>query len=144
MTRAEVMSIVALVVSILSFGFSVYFNSRDRARLVAQSRFIPGSDDGFAQVSITIVNAGQRPVILHMWAGEDEKGIWIGQILGEKGAGLRLAEHERHDLDLKKEDLYQQTPDGEILITDIWFEDTLGRRHKVKNAKTNISKLWRS
>ena len=39
------------------------------------------------------------------------------------------------------EDSNTMSPDGEIAV-DFWFEDTLGRRYIVKNAKENLKKFW--
>lgn len=142
MTRAEIISVVALVVSIASVAFSFYFNYRDRARPKATSKFYPGHDYGLPHISVTIVNAGRRPFILRMWGGSDEKGEWVGTFLGEGKSGLRLGEHERHDLSLEKNDLLADTPDGGILFHDLWVEDSLGRRHPIKDAKANVKLLW--
>jgi len=77
-----------------------------------------------------------------MWVGAESKENWVGRYLGEGGIGLRLAEHEKHEFKLEKDDLFEVTPDGDVLIGDLWFEDTLGRRHLVKNAKRNLQQLW--
>lgn len=77
-------------------------------------------------MTVSIVNKGRRPAVLHMWGGT---------------AGLRLIEQARHELRLTSRDLAEETPDGEIVFTDLWFEDTLGRRHIVSNAKKHISLL---
>jgi len=54
---------------------------------------------------------------------------------------MRLGEHERHEFKLEKHDLLVATPDYDVLIEDLWFEDTLGRRHIVAGAKANLAKL---
>lgn len=144
MTNAEIISTVALVISCLSFGLATYVGLRDRARLKTLSCFYPAWNENLPRVSVSIVNAGRRPVILRMWAGADKSGKWVGTYLGEEKVGLRLAEHERFDLILRREDLFSMTPDDDLVLNDMWFEDSLGRRHKVKNAKRNFEKLWNS
>jgi hypothetical protein len=139
-THAEVISVVALVVSITSVAFSLYFNYRDRACLRTTSKFYSGRSHPY--IEVTIVNAGRRPIILRMWGGSDEKGEWVGQFLGEEKRGLRIGEHERHDLSLDKNDLLSETPDGQVLFNDLWVEDSLGRRHPIKDAKANVKLLW--
>jgi hypothetical protein len=144
MTRAEVISSIALIVSIMSVVFSVYFGYRDRAHLKATSKFYPGDPDyGPAWISVTIVNAGRRPVILRMWVGFGEKGEWVGTILGEGKSGLRLGEHERHEISLRRDDLVGQMPppSDDIEFQDLWVEDSLGRRHAIKDAKKNVRLL---
>ncbi|MGJ7498230.1 hypothetical protein ACSFA8_24635 [Variovorax sp. RT4R15] len=134
-------SIVALVVSLVSLGFSAYFGLRDRASLRTKSSFTEGWEGGAPSVVSTIVNAGRRPVVIRMWAGAESDKNWVGTYIGVEERGLRLGEHERYDLRLHRQDLYATTPDDEFWIKDLWFEDTLGRRHKVKDAKANIAKL---
>jgi len=53
----------------------------------------------------------------------------------------RLAENEKYEITIRAGDSDTMSPDGEIAV-DFWFEDTLGRRYKVKNAKENLEKLW--
>lgn len=141
MTRAEIISVLALVVSIASFCSSVLLGLRDRGRLVTASKFLPHWEGNPAHVLVSVVNAGRRPVILRMWAGAASKKDWVGTCLGEQGSGMRLGEHERHEFKLEKHDLLVATPDYDVLIEDLWFEDTLGRRHIVAGAKANLAKL---
>lgn len=142
MNSAEVTSISALVISIGSLAASLYFNLRDRARVVARSQYHSGYEGDEPTVSVSVVNAGRRPIVLRMWAGADEKSNWVGSILNSKEGGHRLAEHERYDLSLNRNDLVAYTPNDNFVFTDIWFEDTLGRRYSVANAKKNLRKLW--
>ena len=143
MARAEIIAVIALVVSIISLGSSIYFNYRDRAHLKTTSRFHAGHPEyGPPHISVTIMNAGRRPIILRMWAGSDKEGHWVGSFLGEGKSGLRLGENERHDLSLEKNDLVAATPTDDVLFEDLWVEDSLGRRHPIKDAKANVKKLW--
>ena len=144
MTRPEVISIVALLVSVATFAFWIYFNFRDRANIKTTSRFHAASESGSASVDFTVVNAGRRPIILRMWSGTDEKGEWVGTFLGEGKSGLRLGEQERFDHSLARNDLFTQTPDEKIIIADLWVEDTLGRRYEIKDAKKNLALLLNS
>jgi hypothetical protein len=64
-----------------------------------------------------------------------------GAFLGEDQKGLRLGEHERHDLSLEKNDLLSATPDGQVLFHDLWVEDSLGRRYPIKDALSNVKPL---
>jgi hypothetical protein len=144
MARAEVISIVALLVSIASLGFSVFFNFRDRARLRTKSTFYPDNQYRSAHISFSVVNAGRRPIVLRMWGGIGTDGEWAGTALGKERSGLRLAEHECFDLSLEKDDLAESTPEDVIEFQDLWVEDSLGRRHAIKDAKPNIQKLRKS
>lgn len=141
MSRAEIISILALAISLLSFAFFVYFNYRDRAKIITSSNFYSSSEFGPSRIHIVIVNAGRRPIILRGWGGNDKKGNGVITMLGDKNQGLRLGEHERFEITLEKHDIYTQTPDDEIIFSDLWVEDTLGRHYAIKNAKTNIELL---
>lgn len=134
-------SLVALFVSVVSLGFSTYFGLRDRAVLRTSSSYSGGWEGGSASVTVSVVNAGRRPIVIRMWAGAENDKNWVGTYIGAEQRGLRLGEHERFDLTLRSHDLYATTPEDDFWIADLWFEDTLGRRHKVKDAKANIRKL---
>ena len=144
MMRSEIISVLALLLSVVSIGFSVYFNFRDRANIKTTSKFYPESDSGPASVHFTVVNAGRRPIILRMGGAVDKNGQWIGTCLGKDESGLRLGEHERFDRDMEKIDLVEQTPEGVITKADLWVEDTLGRRYPIRDAKKNLALLLKS
>jgi len=144
MPDSDTISLVALVVSILSLGFSVYFNFLDRARVVTTCKFYPESEYNAAHVAVSILNAGRRAFILRLLVLANREGEWIGTYLNKEQGGLRLSEHERHDLTLKHQDLFESAPDGVIEVTDCWFEDTLGRRHRPKGIRGCLKRLWAS
>lgn len=45
---------------------------------------------------------------------------------------------------LEKNDAFASIPDGDVFFMDLWVEDSLGRRHRVKEAKHNLELLWKS
>lgn len=137
-----VSSTVAVLISLSSLSFSIYSILRDRARIRAYSKFFTASEYGNAHISVTVVNAGRRPVILRLIGGHDSSGRWSGEYLGTDRAGLRLGEQERYDHRVDKHELLQLPPDDDVFqYEDLWFEDSLGRRHFVKGAKRNIKLL---
>ena len=144
MTRSEIVSVLALFLSVISLGFSIYVNLRDRANIKTTSQFYPASESGPAAVHFSVVNAGRRPIILRMRGGVDKSGGWIGTFLGKDQSGLRLGEHERLDHTMKKQDIFEQTPDDLMTLADLWVEDTLGRRYPIKDAKKNLAALLKS
>src|SRR6266404_3009204 len=144
MERPEIISVLALLLSVISLGFSVYFNFRDRANIKTSSKFYAASEFGSASFHFTVVNAGRRPIILRMRGGVDKNGSWVGTHLGKDQTGLRLGEHERLDHSMKRDDLFEQTPDDVITLVDLWVEDTLGRRYTIKDAKKNLALLLKS
>ena len=144
MTTSDSIALLALVVALVSLVLTAFFNFRDRANLIAKSEFLPHWNDSPAHVRVTIVNSGRRSMILRLWAGADAKGEFVGTFMGTDGRGHRLGEYERHEFKLEKHELLSPTPDLDVEIQDIWFEDTLGSRYTVKGAKENLAKLWAS
>ena len=138
---SDVIASLALFVSVLSAGVTFYFHFRDRPNLILKSKFTSGYDPGAEHIVISIVNAGRRPAFLGMWAGDDDAGLWVGTYLGEGRNGLRLGENEHCEFSLPKYELWASTPDSEVTFMDIWVEDSLGKRYRVKDAKENIARL---
>jgi hypothetical protein len=141
MSNSELISLVALVVACVSLIATLYVNFRDTASLKATSVYVPYWEENPAHMNISIVNAGRRPVILRMFVKAESKAKWVGTFLDKDDGGLRLGEHERYETKLEEHELVEQTPDEEVTINDLWFEDTLGRRHAVKNAKLSLKQL---
>lgn len=73
-------SILALTVSEVSLSFSIYFNLRDRGKLVVSSFLSPDSDYSTTYLGIVVVNAGRRPVVIRMWVAANEDGGWVGTL----------------------------------------------------------------
>ena len=144
MTRSEILAILAFLVSVTSLCFSAYFGLRDRGRIRAESKFYPSSEYTYARMAIALVNKGRRPIVLRMLVGTSEDGEWVGEYLGHKKGGLRLAEHERIDINFEREDAIGMTADHDIVFADLWVEDSLGRRYQVKNAREHLQLLLAS
>ena len=137
-------AVVAIIISIISLCGSIYFGLLDRAKLQIKSEFYPASEYGQANISIHIANSGRRPMIIRMWAGENEEGIWAGSFFGKSREGLRLDENEREDLHLSKDDLISEGPDDPIIISKLWIEDSLGKRYPIPNSETHVKQLLKS
>jgi hypothetical protein len=144
-TAMEVVGIVGLVSGVTGTVLGVMNYMRDRGRLRASSHFAPASEyGGPACVTVTIVNAGRRPLILRMWGGTDTSGNWVGTFLGKGDTGLRLGEHEMHNFTLARDAAIDFTPDGVVAFEDLWIEDSLGRRHRIRDAKAALKQLRES
>jgi len=137
-------AIVAIVISMASLCASFYFGFLDRAKLQIKSKFYENSEYGPANISIHIANAGRRPMIIRMWAGEDENGHWSGIFFGKSSEGLRLDENERKDLLLGKDDLVSHGPEEPIIFSKLWIEDSLGKRYPVPNSEVQVKQLLES
>ena len=144
MTPSEIISVIALGLSVISISVSIYNVLRDRAYLLIDSQFYGAWEGDQPYIHISIRNSGRRPVIIRMWACVDDDGNWVGKLLGKDHQGIRLGETEWYEFDFHIEDLYQETPDYDVNVTDLWVEDSLGRRYKIKNARKNIRQLIHS
>lgn len=145
MTISDYMATAALVVSFLSFGTSLYFGLRDRVNLKATSKLYYASGDPrhTAYIEVKVVNQGRRVAILTMFGGILVNGEWIGTYIGDKGKGIRLEENEYHIEKVSQRELSQYDPIEEDVneYVELWFEDSLGRRHPVRDSIHNIQAL---
>lgn len=137
-------STIALVVSLASFGVSLYNSLRDRPRLSIESKFYEGSEyNPESRIAVTLINRGRRPVILRMTGGNDDAGNWTADMLESDKGGLRLGEHERHEFRIKKDDTIHVMPDDDVItFKEMWVEDSLGTRHKIPKSSEYIRRLW--
>jgi hypothetical protein len=65
-------------------------------------------------------------------------GIGLGH---PKGLTLNEKEQYRDTLEDGCPPMY--TPEYDAHAVDMWFEDTLGRKFPVKDAKKNLEKVWK-
>jgi len=140
---AEIVSIVAICVSLASLGVALYTALRDRARLKIKSKFFSASEYGPDRIVVSMVNAGRRPVVLRLIGGHDSHGQWGGSYLEREKGGLRLGEHEHYEYKFEKEDTVLMVPDGDdLFFEELWVEDSLGIRHAIPDSKAYIKRLW--
>ena len=134
------LSACAISVSLISLVWSIHIGRRDRRKLKATSKlYYSGPESDVQYLRVRAVNHGRRPVILRMLGLDFADGSWEGIHL--KDGGLRLGENEVFEKDITAGDSYSMSHECEEAI-DLWFEDTLGRRYRVNNAKENLEKLW--
>jgi hypothetical protein len=145
----DVVPWIAIVLSIAAFWMSILNYRRDRAQLKATSSYSADWEQFNASISIDIVNAGRRPIVLdtlvYAESARNRFGIrrlanWIG-VYFDHEKGLTLVERQRHRVWLKMDDLYKHTEDDMLEADDMWITDTLYQRHKIKDIKQNIAKL---
>ncbi len=134
------LSVCAISISLISLVWSIHIGRRDRGKLRATSRlYFNGPDSDVQHLEIKAVNHGRRPIILRILGSDFSDGSREGIYL--KKGGLRLGENEEFEKTIRAGDSYSMSHEGEEAI-DLWFEDTLGRCYRVKNAKENLEKLW--
>jgi len=137
-------SIVALVTSLTSVGVSIYFGLRDRPKVKTSCTLYPPYDENpVPRLFVRLVNAGRRPVIIRLFGGTFGKDGWQGTYLNE-GKGLRLGEHEFYEQTISPDDqdVLFSHEDSEA-VQELWFEDSLGQRHPVKNSRKLLKEFWR-
>ena len=95
-----------------------------------------------AYMKVKVVNVGRRLVILRLRGGHDTEGHWGGRILGQDQKGVYLKENEFYEETLHRDDAHLMDPEGDVNeFVKLWFEDTRGKRHSIKNSKKNLKKL---
>lgn len=142
MKPSDYISILALIISFLSLGVSIYFQYRDRVKLTTSCKYFPPHPDyDRGHLEIKVVNSGRRPTLLTILGGNLKDGGWQGTQLGGKDKSIRLGEHEFYEKKFYCEDIEVVSPDSESEFTELWFEDSIGDRHFVKGSKEGIKKL---
>lgn len=147
MEPSVVISIFALIVSALSFGFTVYERLSESARVKATSHFYPPKQYGEEQppdppvLVIEVANYGRRPKKLEYMYVKYENGIsrWAELLWSSDEHGhYRIGENDvyRHTIDPDNDGIL--TDEGGSKAVDVFFEDTLNHTYRVKNAKKNI------
>lgn len=139
---SSVISTIALIVSVGSFGVAAYNAFRDRPRLRVTTKFYEFSEWGPARMDVVVVNMGRRPVILRLLGGHTSSDSYGGTLLESAKGGLRLGEHERHEFRIERDDAILPGPDGPETYERMWIEDSLGDRHPIPQSQEHIPKLF--
>jgi hypothetical protein len=143
MPSPETISTAALAISVTSLALSTYIALRDRGRLRTKSTFYAAHEDRPPSIRVEAVNVGRRPVILTLFGGYYERGHWSGTYIGDHKAGVRLGEKERFSENIDNLHHMLFDHDTGTPVSDLWFEDTLGRRYRVKNAKKHLAQFFK-
>src|SRR6266498_471031 len=137
MTPPEIISIIALSVSVASFTVSICVAVRDRARIRAKSTFVGSCHNVTenrrepASIFVELVNKGRRPIIVKGFIRESRKRSMNWSRVGPRETGLDLGENGKYTTTIQASDC--DAGNG-IFFTDMWFEDSLGNRYPVKGA----------
>jgi hypothetical protein len=142
MPSSETISAFALVISVTSLGLSAYVALRDRGRVRTKSTFYAAFEDRPASMRVEAVNIGRRPVILTLFGGYYEDGHWRGTYISGYKTGVRLGENDRFSEDIDEQHHMLFDHETGSAVTDLWFEDTLGRRYPVKGAKKHLKRFF--
>jgi len=138
----DVLSIIAIVISVASFSVAFYSAFQDRPRLKIRSQYFDASEWGPSHFTITLVHKGRRPIILNLLGGADAAGNYGGTYFDHDKGGRRLGEHERYEQTVDYEGTIQLNPEGDdLLFSKMWVEDSLGNRHPIPNSESFIKRL---
>lgn len=138
-----VIAIIALAVSTASLGLSSYLAWRDRSRLQAKSFLRAHERTGeYSSISITVTNAGRRPLTLRFLSGVYSDGSQGGQRLSE--GGVKLEEGEFYELEFGKFDGIMVNGAAMAQLVAVFFEDSTGKRHKIKDSRKNVALVRQS
>ena len=90
-----------------------------------------------------IINVGRRPTYITMFGSFLDNGSWVGSYLGEKGKGIRLEEHQKHEEKVEYKDAYYAFNKGQEVAqrTIFWYEDILGERYLINNSQDLINRF---
>lgn len=135
-------SLGALCVSALSLIVTIHFNLKESATIEARSVIFRGDGEVEPTITVTAVNSGRRPTVLRSLVGVDDQKRWVGLNLGEDYQGVRLDEKERFEKCLRNSDLGFFCDDEQIEFTELYFEDSVGRRHRVVDSRKHIREFW--
>jgi hypothetical protein len=141
---AIVISLVALGISALSLALSGYLAWRDRSRLKAHCQAMRNRETGeYSLIKVTATNIGRRPINLRFLWGRYGNGRTSGMEIDD--GGRTLQEGEFHEVSWGKFDgMMVFDIDDTASIEDLYFEDSRGRHHKVKDARRQLHLLKES
>lgn len=148
MEFSDYISLLALLISMISAGWSIWFGLRDRAHIKAESVYFPAGTEEDGPLSppgilIRIANHGRRPVYLeYLYFRYGKKGLAdYAETLwdGDKYGRCRLNEGDKYEQFFDSDcDSIFTNAEG-VRATAIYFQDSLGRRYEVKNAGENLA-----
>lgn len=142
MNMSEVLSVVAIGISLASLGWQIRTWSADRTKTSTRSRFYSGDEDREPGLLVAIAVDGPRPIVVRWLCMKREDGTWSGTSVGE-GKGIRLSNGDHYEETLRGNDLYSQDWETHeyLAAVDFYFEDSLGRKHFIKDCRENLQKL---
>lgn len=144
MTTSDVLSSLAIGVSLLSLAWQVRTWQADRTRVRTRSQFYLGDEERPPTLRLSIAVDGPRQVVLRLLCEKLDNGNWSGTYLGDDyKMGLRLSDGAHFETTLTADELWHFDYDeGDLLaVHDFYFEDSLGRKYPVQDCKKNIERL---
>lgn len=146
MDLSLILSVIAIIISIISLSWNIFIGWRDKGNIKATSeiyyieiqKFVENKTIKIPKLKVKAVNCGRRPVILERLDIKYANNKY-GEIPIDREAGY-LSENESHELEIGPFDHNTFPSDGKNAV-NLWFVDTLGKRYIVKDAIINLKKL---
>jgi len=143
----QYLPMIAILISIFSLSVSIFLAWRDRGRLKASCIAYTHQDTGeYSYLRVKAVNLGRRPIALRYLWGNYEGNNQSGYELSLQKSLLNESEFYEESIG-KFDGMMMFTGEhGELNeeLIDLFFEDTKGKKYKVKKSKEMVSKLWGS
>jgi len=124
---------------------------RDREKLTSQMLYRPAwkdKEDGISfpsRIEVEAVNSGRRIIILRWLCAAYKGGKWWRRNWKKTSLdtnGVSLSEKQPFTYDQRE--LNHMLLDDECnAAIDMWFEDTLGKKHKIKNAQKCLKSYFK-
>lgn len=96
---------------------------------------------GSDRIFFKAVNKGRRPIYLRKVDGDLMKNGWAGSPVETSEFGKKLEEGQCIERTWHIKDVYVEGPDFEDEYKNIWFEDSLGKRHKIPRSEKYLKRL---
>lgn len=137
--NSDILSIIAVTISAISLGISFYHLFQDRAYINVDSIFINRGSATGSFLIVNIKNSGRRPLIIRSWGLREKSNYWQSFSLGETNKGIEIGEKGFYEFRIEFSDVAQHIIESELV--NLWVEDSLNRRYKIKNAVKHVKKF---
>ena len=140
----EFLSITAIFLSVFSLGISIYAIWKDHGRLKICAHPVKHPDTNeYSFISISVVNTGRRIVLMKYFVAEYFNGSTARYSLNSTGETIVLTEGQDFNYKLGKFDgpmlyIHDQNQNEDSEIKNCFFEDTTGKKWKVKEAESAL------
>lgn len=149
---SEIISIIALVISLVSLLSSMYFGFRDSAKLKTKCLNLDTQPPSFR---VKAVNTGRRVITLDGFGARYSDGsYWIRRFesyemntinsvpVEKKEHGKRLEEHDYFEEIISiNHDFYNPAFSRGSYPISLWFQDTTGREYEIRQSDKYLAEL---
>jgi hypothetical protein len=152
MEKSDIISVIALVVSLVSAGYTIYFGLRDRAKLKTKCYTLDTPQPSFR---VKAVNTGRRVVTLDGFGVRYSNGsYWIRRFetyemrmvndvpVEKEEHGRRLEEHDYFEETVSADhDFYNHAFSSGNYPVSLWLQDTAGKEYKIRHSDKYLAEI---